>query len=77
VRVAAHQNPKAFDDDYIAGIPARKEVRKSGKMHIVYLTGFAGLEDAIEAKNTLHARGFNDAYIMKEGEDKKLVPVKL
>jgi cell division septation protein DedD len=77
VRVAAHQDPKTFDDNYLAGIPAKKEVRKSGKMHVIYLSGFSGLEDAIEAKNTLHVRGFKDAYVMKEGEGKKLTPVKL
>jgi WD40-like Beta Propeller Repeat len=74
LRVAAHKDPKTFDDMYIAGIPAEKEVRKSGKISIIYLKGFAKLEDALDAKKTLSNRGMKDAYIVKD-EDGKITPL--
>jgi tetratricopeptide (TPR) repeat protein len=74
VRVAAHQDVKTFDDMYIAGIPATKEVRKSGKYNVVYLTGFDTLEGAVDARKTLAKRGLKDAYVVKE-EGAKLTRV--
>jgi WD40-like Beta Propeller Repeat/Tetratricopeptide repeat len=66
VRVAAHTDVNTFDEMYIAGIPAEKEIKKSGKYKVIYLSGFDGLESAIEAKNTVVKRGMKDAYVVKE-----------
>ncbi len=76
IRVASHLDINSFDDMYITGIQAVKDVRKSGKYHVVYLTGFDSLEDAVAARKLLEKRGLKDAYLVKE-EGNKISRVQL
>jgi tetratricopeptide (TPR) repeat protein/cell division septation protein DedD len=76
VRIAAYKDVSKFDDLQIAGIPAVKDIRKSGKVSVIYLTGFKSLEDALDAKNTVVKRGLKDAYLVKE-ENKTISKVQL
>jgi hypothetical protein len=66
VRVAAHKDINTFNEMYIAGIPAVKDVRKSGKLSVVYLSGFNSLEEAVAARKLLAKRGLQDAYVVQE-----------
>lgn len=68
VRVCALSDPSNFDAQKLSGIEGTIEKWPIGstKMVAIMLAGYPDLESAINANEKLHARGFPDAYIMRE-----------